>query len=173
VPAAREAVDIRVARPGDLPALVAVYNQAVRAGFQTGDLAPVSVASRRGWLAAHPPERHPVYVAERDGVLAGWLSLSPYRPYRTALAHTAEVSYYVDAGHRRQGVATALLRHALASCDGLGIHVLLAFVLDVNAPSCRLLEREGYARWGHLPGVARFGDVACGHLIYGRRLTPA
>ena len=163
-------MEIRLARPGDLPAIAAIYNEAVRAGFQTGDLTPVTAASRRPWLEAHAPDRHPVFVAERGGAVAGWCALGPYRPGRAALAHAAEVAYYVAAAHRRAGVATALLRHAAAAAPGLGIEVLLALVLDANAPSRRLLEREGYAVWGELPGVARFGDVTCGHVIYGRRL---
>ena len=106
-------MDIRLARPGDLPAIAAVYNEAVRARFQTGDLDPVTVESRGPWLAAHAPDRHPVFVAEREGGVAGWCSLSPYRPGRAALAHTAEVAYYVAAAHRRTGLASALLRHTM------------------------------------------------------------
>ena len=167
---------IRPGRPGDLPAVVAIYNRAVRAGFQTGDLDEVTAADRRAWFAAHDGGRYPLWVAAEGGTedgagrVLGWCTLSPYRPGRAAFASTAEVSYYVDERARRRGVGTALLRHAAVEGARLGHGVLVALLLAPNAPSRRLLEREGYAEWGRLPGVARIGGAACDHLIYGRAI---
>lgn len=164
-------VGLRLATASDAEAIAEIYNQAVRAGFQTAELSPVSVASRLTWLAAHPPDAYPVWVLEEAGQVLGWCSLSAYRPGRAALRHTAEISYYVHQAHRRKGVATRLTRHALAACPSLGLEVVYAVLLDVNEASVALLEREGFERWGHLPGVARIGEVVCGQWIYGRRVN--
>jgi phosphinothricin acetyltransferase len=111
-------------------------------------------------------------VAERGGALAGWCSLSAYRPGRMALRHTAEISYYVHQDHRRSGVGSALIAHAIAQCPRLGLRTLFAILLDINRASASLLEKHGFARWGHLPGVAEIDGRECGHLYYGRRVAP-
>ncbi len=163
-------VEIRIARAADAAAIAEVYNQAVRLRRATADLDPVTPDERRGWLRAHPPERHPVFVAEAAGRVVGWCSLSPYRPGRGALRHTAEVSYYVDERDRGAGVGTRLVKHAVARCPALGIRTLIAVVIDGNAASTALLERLGFARWGVLPGVVDFDGREHAHLYYGRRV---
>lgn len=162
---------IRPAVPADLPIVVDIYNQAVHAGFQTGDLTPVTIQSRQAWFDGHGADTYPLYVAEIDGRAAGWCSLSAYRPGRAAFRHTAEISYYVDGAHRRRGVAASLIHHAVADCGRLGFSVLFALVLEPNQASRGLMDSTGFTQWGFLPGVARFGEVGCGHLIYGRTLA--
>ncbi|HEY0020681.1 MAG TPA: GNAT family N-acetyltransferase [Longimicrobium sp.] len=159
---------IRSAVPSDLPDVVSIYNQAVEAGFQTGDLTPVSVESRQAWFDSHGADSYPIYVAELDGRVSGWCSLSPYRPGRAAFRHTAEISYYVDGAYRRRGIAAALIGHAVTDCVRLDFRVLFALVLQGNEPSQSLMNSQGFERWGYLPGVAWFGDTEIGHLIYGR-----
>ena len=162
---------IRLAAESDLPRIVAIYNQAVDQRGATADLTPVSVESRRQWLADHRPDSRPIWVAESDAI-AGWCSLSGYRPGRMALRHTAEISYYVDRDHRRQGVARRLIEHALAACPSLEIRHQMTSPLDINTPSIRLLESFGFEQWGQLPDVAEIDGRRCGHLIYGRAVEP-
>jgi L-amino acid N-acyltransferase YncA len=161
---------IRTATVLDLPAIVGIYNQAVLAGFQTGDLEPVSVESRRGWFDSHGPDTYPLYVAVSDQSVTGWCSLSAYRAGRAAFRHTAEISYYVDSAYRRRGIAAALIEHAIADCARLEFRALFALVLDVNQASQSLIMRQGFEQWGFMPGAAWFGDMEVGHLIYGMRL---
>lgn len=159
---------IRHARPDDLPAMVAILNAAI-AHRQNALLAPVTVASRASWLDAHPPEAFPLWVASgEDGGVAGWCSLSPWRSGRGALAVTAEISVYIAPARQRQGVGTALLRHALTRAPEAGIDTLLAIGLETNAASLALFIREGFQRWGALPEVARFGEARVGQWILGR-----
>lgn len=163
---------IRVAVDGDVPAITEIYNQAVAMRSATADIEPVAVASRRAWLREHDPGRYPVYVADSDGTIMGWCSLSPYRPGRMALRYTAEISYYVHEQCRGRGVASALVAHAIDQGPQLGLKTLFAILLDVNADSSRLLEKFGFEQWGHMPKVADFGGSECGHWYYGRRLVP-
>ena len=163
---------LRHARHEDLPAIVAILNQSAGTGANAL-LAPVSTASREAWLAEHTPDRQPVWVAESGGALLGWCSLSGWRSGRGALAGVREISYYVDAAHYRQGVATALVRHAVATCPGLAVHTLLAIGLETNSASEALLAREGFVRWGLLPAIAhldRQPEKVTGQWIYGRHL---
>lgn len=160
---------VRVAVTGDLAAIADIYNQAV-AEQATADTEPVSIDDRRAWLARHPAESRPVLVAEEDGAVVGWASLSDYREGRGAVRRTAEISYYVDTAHRRKGVASRLVREAILQAPRLGIRTLFAILLDDNEASVRLLGRLSFERWGHLPGVADFGGKQAGHLYYGLRV---
>lgn len=164
-------MQIRIANEDDLPQIVEIYNQAVDQGGATADLAQVTVESRRQWFRDHDPHSLPIWVADADGAIAGWCSLSAYRPGRLALRHTAEISYYVHRAHRRQGVARQLIRYAIEQCPSLDIRSLMTFTLDVNTPSIRILEEFGFSEWGHLPDIAELDGQTCGHLILGRPVT--
>ncbi|MEZ5169000.1 MAG: N-acetyltransferase family protein [Acidimicrobiales bacterium] len=67
----------------------------------TFDLEPRSLEQQEAWIAERGALG--VVVAERDGVVAGFASLSPYRP-RAAYRTTVENSVYVDEAARGSGV---------------------------------------------------------------------
>jgi phosphinothricin acetyltransferase len=58
----------RLATAGDLPAIVEIYNHAVRARSSTCDLEPVSVASRQAWFDAARPDRHPIFAGNEPSL---------------------------------------------------------------------------------------------------------
>ncbi len=157
---------VRLAQPTDLPAIVAIYNEAV-VNQQTADTIPITIDQRKDWLAQHPEDHYPVYVFVRHDAVIGWLSLSAWRPGRQALFGVAEVSYYVQQTHHRQGVGRTLMQHALVQAPQLGLQHFLAILLADNEPSIRLLRTFGFEKWGHLPMVARFGDTYKDQVIYG------
>ena len=161
---------IRLAEMADLPAIVDIYNQAIPSKQSTGDTQPLRVEDRVSWFVDHRPTRYPIFVAEVAGQVAGWCSLSAYRPGRAALRYTAEISYYIAPAYHRQGIGTALIEHALAACPAVQIRHLFAIVLENNAASLRLLEKLGFEEWGYLPRVADFDGKEVGHLYYGRHV---
>lgn len=161
---------IRIAKPEDLPRIVEIYNHAIPSHRSTADIAPVKTEDREGWFAEHHPEKHPIFVAEVDGSVAGWCSLSAYRPGRMALRFTAEISCYVDQGFQRRGVGTALFAHALAACPKLQIKNIFAILLDRNVASIGMLEKMGFERWGAMPRVADFDGQECGQFYFGKRV---
>ena len=165
-------ISIRIATADDIPAITDIYNQAVALQSATADIEPVSLQNRTTWLQAHPAGRYPVFVADSEDGVVGWCSLSPYRPGRMALRHTAEISYYIDEQFRGKGVGSMLISHAIGQCAKLDIKTLFAIILDINRHSTRILEKFGFEQWGHLPGVADFDGRECGHLCYGLRVTP-
>lgn len=162
---------IRKAQSSDLPAINDIYNQAVRQLFCTAHLEPVDMTERRLWLEAHPPDRYPVFVAEDYGQdVTGWVSLAAYREGRQALAHVAEVSYYVDERSRGKGVGSSMLEHAIREAPHYGFSVLVAILLDKNPASIALLKKYGFAPWGSMPGIARIHGQEADHLYYGLKL---
>jgi phosphinothricin acetyltransferase len=160
---------IRHATPADLPAIVAIYNASVPGRLATADTAPVSVDSRREWFAAFDPATRPLWVAESDGEIAGWLGLRSFYG-RPAYHRTVEAAVYVAPSFQRRGVARALLAHAIAAAPGAGIATLLAFVFGHNEASLALFRQAGFADWGRLPRVAELDGIERDLVILGRRI---
>lgn len=160
---------IRDAREADLPAIVEIYNEAIRGRISTAQLDEVSVAQRLPWFRQHSAESHPLWVAEVDGQIAGWFSFHPFIK-RAAYRGTAEISVYVGEKFRRRGVAKVLLEKALAHSDDLKLSALVGLIFEHNHPSLHLFERMGFERWGLLPRVALVDDVERGVVIMGRQI---
>ena len=156
--AAKREIKIRNAREADLPAIIRIYNTAIVTRVSTAQLETVTLEDRRHWLEDHSPDRHPFWVLQMDGEIAGWLTLKPFLP-RAAYRNTAEVSVYVDEKFRRRGVARALLAEAISRAPSLGINAMVGLIFAHNQPSLQLFEQLGFEEWGLLPGVARLDDT--------------
>lgn len=161
---------IRLANNVDLESIVDIYNSAVRAGFETADTREIKWSERLPWFRDHIPDSYPIYVYEIDGNIAGWVSISPYRPGRQALRFTVEISYYVHPDFKRQGIGNQLMEHAIAEGKKRKYKTMFAIILDKNEASINLLLKHGFTQWGHLPGVADFNGEECGQVYYGLRI---
>jgi L-amino acid N-acyltransferase YncA len=161
---------IRIAKETDLPFIVAIYNQAIPSHRSTANITPVSVEGRKAWFLEHEPLSHPIFVADINGKVAGWCSLSVYRPGRMALRFTSEISCYIDDSYQHRGVGNALMRHALDACPSLGIKNVVAVIIDSNVASRKLVEGLGFQEWGHLPRVLDFDGVEFGEFYFGWRV---
>lgn len=141
---------IRRARADDLPALLAIYNDAVEHSVATFDLEPRSTEAGRAWLAAHTG-RHPLFVAElADGTVAGYASLSPYRPM-PAYDSTAELSLYIHPDYRRRGLGGAMAEHMLAVARAdTRLHLIVSVITATHAASIALHEKLGFRFCGTL-----------------------
>jgi L-amino acid N-acyltransferase YncA len=160
---------IRDAVEANLPAIVDIYNAAIRGRISTAQLDPVSVEERLPWFREHSSESHPLWVAEIDGQTAGWLSFHSFIT-RCAYRGTAEISVYVSEKFRRLGVGRVLVKKALAYSPRLEINVLVGCIFGHNEPSLRLFERLEFERWGFLPRIARVDDVERDLVIVGRHI---
>jgi L-amino acid N-acyltransferase YncA len=138
----------------------------------TADPEPVSIESRRAWFRERDPARHPIWVAEVDGRVIGWLSFEPFRN-RAAYHATAEVSVYVSAPRRRKGIGQRLLAEAIHCAPQFGLKTLTAGAFAHNEPSLRLFERFGFERWAHYPRVAELDGVEPELVVLDLRLDDA
>jgi len=161
---------ISLAKKEDLPVINEIYNQAVRQQFCTAHLESVEMKERELWFLAHDPNHFPVFVTFDQKGVVGWVSLGPYREDRQALAHVAEVSYYVEEKARGMGVGSNLLDHALNVAPSFGFSVLIAILLDKNPASIALLIKYGFEEWGRMPGIARIDEQLADHLYFGKKL---
>ncbi len=159
---------IRPATEQDLAAIVDIYNASIPGRRATADIAPVTVDSRRGWFHEHDA-RHPLWVYEHEGTVAGWVSVGAFYG-RPAYEATREVSVYVAPGSQRRGIGSALLGEAVTRAPSLGLRTLLAFVFAHNEPSVGLFRRHGFRQWARLPQVAELDGVTRTVLILGRHV---
>lgn len=163
------ALSHRVARREDLADIIAIYNSSIPSRLATADTEPVSVDSRISWFEEHTPQFRPLWVAEEDTHIAGWLSFSSFYG-RPAYNPTAELSVYVRQDYRRRGVAAYLLGQALAHAPAIGVNTVLGFIFGHNASSLALFGRFGFERWGFLPTVAVLDGVERDLVIVGRHV---
>lgn len=161
---------IRDAIETDLPKIVEIYNAAIPGRLATADLEPVSVESRWAWYNIHHPQARPLWVAEAEGEMLGWLSFQDFYG-RPAYQATAELSIYVAPAFRSRGVGQQLLQHAIQTSPALGLETLMAFIFAHNQPSLCLFEKFGFQRWGHLPRVAELDGIKRDLAILGLSLV--
>jgi phosphinothricin acetyltransferase len=161
------AILARAAVPADRERIMEIYNQAVLATTATFDTRPRTLAEQQEWWERHGG-RHPVLVAEADGTVAGWASLSPYSD-RAAYDRTVELSVYIDEEWRGRGAGRLLVGEIIGLARPLGHHVVLSRITAGNAASVHLHEVFGFFRVGTLREVGeKFGrllDVEIWQLI--------
>jgi L-amino acid N-acyltransferase YncA len=165
-------MSIRDAIEADLPVIVAIYNAAIPGRMATADTEPVTVESRWPWFREHAPGSRPLWVMEREGAIAGWLSFQSFYG-RPAYHATAEVSVYVSPACQRAGVGRQLLQEAIRHAPELGLTALVGYIFAHNTPSLRLFEGCGFQRWGHLPRIAELDGVERDLVIVGLRIGRA
>ena len=154
---------IRAALESDIPALLEIYNSEVEYGAATLDLNPRTLGEWREWFFAHQTDAHFILVAEENGSVAGYASLSEYRQ-KEAFSSTAELSVYIDRDFRRRGAASALMEAVLAKARGCGkLHSVVSVITAGNEASERLHAKFGFTFCGTLHEVGfkhgKFRDI--------------
>jgi L-amino acid N-acyltransferase YncA len=163
-------MNIRKAQISDLKTINQIYNQSVERGGLTADIDLVTDEQRMKWFNIHDQDHYPVFVYEHDHLICGWISLSPYRPGRRALIHTAEISYYVDNEHQGKGIGSELMNYAIVNAAGYKLKTLFAVLLETNTISIKLLEKFNFEKWAYLPDVADIDGKEVGQFYYGRKV---
>jgi len=145
---------IRDAREADLPAILAITNDAVRNTTAVWNETPTTLEARAAWLRERRAQGYAVIVVEEARKVAGFASLGPFRPFE-GYARTTELSIYVDRDHRGRGHGSALLAALVERAKALGMHVIVAGIAGDNEESIRLHQRHGFAEVGRMPEVGR------------------
>ena len=151
-------VGVREAAVDDLPQIVDIYNHYIVHTPITFDLAPMTVADRRGWFGQFSSTgRHRLFVAVDDGAVIGYAGSHGFRT-KAAYDTTVETTVYCAPIAVGRGVGTLLyatLFEAVASED---IHVMLAGITLPNEASVALHERLGFTLAGVTHAVGRKFD---------------
>jgi len=152
----RPPVEIRPPHLADATAIAEIYNEAILTTVATFDTDVKDAAERIRWLEAHG-ETHPVLVAEVEGKVVGWASLTRWSE-RKAYDLCAETSFYVFASHQGQGIGRALMTRLMAESRRLGFRTLIARIAADSVESIHLHEKFGFSHAGTLRQVGwKFG----------------
>ena len=161
-------IAIRPARRRDLISITGIYNEAIETTNATFDTTLKTLKEQGDWFSRHG-EKYPLLVAELDGKVTGWASLSQWSD-RCAYSGTAEISLYVNSRNRGKGVGRRLLFEIVEAGRKAGLHTVIARISEGNAISVHLHESVGFEKVGVMREVGRkFGkllDVHMYQLIY-------
>jgi L-amino acid N-acyltransferase len=150
-------IDLRPAAESDLRVINDIYNYYVLQSTCTYQEQPELFSDRQEWFHHHT-DKYPVTVAEYDGRVVGWSSLSSYRP-RTAYRHTVENSIYVHHDWHRRGIGSLLLQDLIQKSRALGHHAILAVIDSRQTHSIALHEKNNFQHVGQLKHVGlKFGE---------------
>jgi len=156
---------IRTVRVDDWPTLALIYQQGIDTGqatFETQAPPPAEMAAK--YLAA------PQLVAQRDGEVVGYALLSAVSG-RCVYGGVAEVSLYVGATGRGQGIGGALLGRLITDTETLGFWTLQAGIFPQNTASVALHHRHGFRTVGYREKLARQNGIWRDVLLLERRST--
>lgn len=158
------AVTIRRAARADVPAIRDIYNEAILNSTATFDTEPKTLEERWQWFDSHG-ERYPIIVAEMQGEVVGWASLSKWSE-RPAYDITAETSFYVKTGFRGCGIGRKLKLATIEEARRLQFHSLIARVVEGSEQSLYLNNEAGFVHVGTLKQVGRkFGKLLDVHIL--------
>jgi phosphinothricin acetyltransferase len=142
---------IRLARSDDLASINDIYNYFVVHSTCTYQEAPDSIESRRAWYERHGPA-HPITVAELDGAIVGWGSLSSFHQ-RSAYRYTVENSVYVHQLYHRRGIGDTILGDLIARGRAIGHRTIIAAVDAGEEASIAIHAKHGFRVAGRLMEV--------------------
>lgn len=146
-------IAVRLAEEKDYQRILDILNMAILERRVTALLTPVTMESRRSWFKEHSDGIHPIYVAEKDGIVAGWMAVTAYRSGREGFKHACEISYYIAPEYRSSGVGSNLMEHVIRESRNRGLKNLMAVIFADNLGSQRLAFKYGFKIWGTFPGI--------------------
>ena len=149
-------ISIQRASSADLPAIVAIYNQAVPSQIVTDDDSEVSVDSRSAWFEQFD-NTHPLFVAKDNNHVCGWVALEHFLVHPTYHL-SAELAIYISYVDRQ-------------ITESLPLKTIVAYVYERNLASQRLFTKCGYEQWGSLPQIAEINHELRTLLIFGKHFN--
>jgi L-amino acid N-acyltransferase YncA len=154
-----------------LDALCAADWEQVRAiyleGIATGQATFQTTAPEWAeWDAGHLPACR--LVARAGEQVRGWAALSPVSK-RACYAGVAEVSVYIAAAARGQGVGSALLAALVEASERQGLWMLVASIFPENVASVRLHLQHGFREVGRRERIAQLHGIWRDTVVFERR----
>lgn len=137
---------IRLAQSADAAMIAAIYNQGIRDRVATLETEERFPDERARWLAARS-ERHPVFVAESNGMVIAWSSLNPFNP-RPVYQWVVDFSIYIDRAWRGRGIGGRMLDHLIVEARQLGYHKLVLAAFPFNEAGMHLYRSRGFQTVG-------------------------
>lgn len=146
-------IDVRDLRPGDWPAVAAIYEVGIvgrNATFET------EVPAWEPWDEAHLP-RHRL-VALEDERVVGWAALAPVSR-RECYRGVVEDSVYVAPGFQGRGIGRSLLSRLVTGAEEARFWTIQTSIFPENRASLALHVACGFRVVGVRERIARLDGV--------------
>lgn len=144
---------IRPATNEDIPAVAAIYAEAVENGTGSFELEPPDATEMAVRFEALLKAGYPWLVAENNGAIVGFAYAGPYRD-RPAYRHTVQDAVYLAPSARGQGVGRTLLAAVIDETERRGFRQMIGIVGDsANRASIQLHASLGFMPIGVLHDV--------------------
>ncbi|MCP1829928.1 MULTISPECIES: GNAT family N-acetyltransferase [Bradyrhizobium] len=162
---------IRPATEQDIPAITAIFNEAVANSNAIWTEKQDSEAERLAWMTARLALGYPVLVAVEGTTVLGYGTFGDFRAF-PGYRYSVEHSVYIHADHRGRGLGRIIVDELIAAATALGKHVMIAGIDGGNLASLRLHARAGFVEVARMPEVGRkFGRWL--DLVFMQRLLDA
>src|SRR5258708_14852941 len=149
---------IRDAQTGDLPQILAIYNEVIATSTAVYATEPASLAERADWWEQRRQRGFPVLVAAEGDNVLGFSSFGEFRGAWSGYRYSVEHSVHVHAQARGKNVGRLLVEALFPLAAAQGKHLMLGAVDAANDGSIRFHERLGFERVGHFKEVGhKFG----------------
>jgi phosphinothricin acetyltransferase len=155
---------IRDANPGDLPDIADIMNHYRMHTTYIWDRKPVSADKMTIWLHEHTLLPYCAIVAEENGKVIGYASLSRFRPH-SGYAKTAEDSIYLAPGCEGRGCGAALMHALLARAKTNELRIVTAWIDSRNASSVKFHAKMGFVHVGVMKDVGFIDDIPASVVI--------
>lgn len=150
---ARNALQLVAADLTHIPAITAIYAEAVAHGTASWELDPPDTAEMARRMADIQARGYPCLVALAGGGVAGYAYASAYRP-RPGYRFTVEDSVYVAPVWQGRGIGRRLLAALIDATTQQGYRQMIAVIGgSENAPSIALHAALGFTHVGLLPAI--------------------
>jgi len=165
----------RLANKSDLQGVLDIYNDAIINTSAVYDYKPHTLEMRQEWFEDKAKKGIPVFIAEVNGVVAGFASYGPFRAW-PAYKYSIEHSVYVHRDFRNRGIAKKLLQELIDDANQKDVHTIIAGIDASNAASIHLHRQFGFVDAGYFKQVGyKFGrwlDLQFLQLILQNKLDP-
>jgi phosphinothricin acetyltransferase len=149
---------IRRAGPGDLPALLAIYNHYVLTTPVTFDIAPRTLDQRREWFDQFADSgRYQCFVAAAGAGAVGWACSARFKD-KDAYSTSIETSVYCAPDQTGKGLGRRLYATLFEALKGEDIHRAFGGVTLPNDASVALHKAIGFRHIGTYDAIGRKFD---------------
>jgi L-amino acid N-acyltransferase len=149
---------VRDATEGDLPAVLAIYNEIIASSTAVYGLEPSTLEERQNWFRSRSAMGFPVVVAVAADDVIGFASFGEWRGAWPGYRYTVEHTVHVRHDMRGFGVGRALVENLLPRALAAGKHVMIGGIDAANEPSIRFHQRLGFEPVAHFREVGhKFG----------------
>ncbi|PNW29074.1 GNAT family N-acetyltransferase [Formosa algae] len=154
---------IREMLPTDGPRILDIYNMGLESRNATFE---TTVPLWSDWDKNHL--KHSRFVWDADGVVIGWVALSPVSA-RVMYQGVVEVSIYLDTSCVQKGIGSLLMNHVIQSSENHGIWTLYSSVFPENEGTLKLHDKFNFRCIGYREKIAKLDGVWRDTLLLERR----